>query len=477
MALRSEAIVSLMDAARSLWLQEALAGEEDAPTLVGEEKATVCVVGGGYTGLWTALRLRESDPSLDVVLVEADVCGGGPSGRNGGFVLSWWAKFAKLEHSCGSEEAIRLARASAEAVDAIGSFCVEHGIDAHYRHDGWLWAATSQAQIGAWADTVDAIERHGLQPFERLDPEEVARRSGSAAHVAGVFEPTAATVQPALLARGLRRVALEHGVRIFERSPMTRLERSRPLRVHTRGGSVTAERVVLALNAWLGQVPELASSLFVIASDIVATAPIPERLAEIGWTDGVAISDSRLLVNYYRTTLDGRVAFGQGGGILARGAKIGPVFHGTAPPARAEHVAASFHALYPALADVPAPVSWTGPIDRSWTGVPFFGSLAGRPDVVFGAGYSGNGVGPAYLGGRMLASLALGVDDEWSYSAGLLPPHGGVPPEPVRHLGGRIVRAAVARKERAEDRGRKPDLVSSRLAALAPAGLVPLKRG
>jgi glycine/D-amino acid oxidase-like deaminating enzyme len=129
------------------------------------------------------------------------------------------------------------------------------------------------------------------------------------------------------------------------------------------------------------------------------------------------------------------------------------------------------------LADVATPDSWTGPIDRSWTGVPFFGSLPGRPDIVYGGGYSGNGVGPCYLGGRILASLALGLDDEWSHSATLLPPRGGVPPEPIRSLGGRIVRGAVARKERAEDAGETTDPLTVRVASLAPAGLVPLRKG
>ncbi|MCC6221900.1 MAG: FAD-dependent oxidoreductase [Thermoleophilia bacterium] len=462
--------------ARSLWLADALAGAEDAPSLEGDERADICIVGGGYTGLWTALRLKELEPALDVVVVEADVCGGGASGRNGGFVLSWWAKFEKLEHLCGGEEAVRLARASAEAVVTIGEFCRRNGIDAHYRHDGWLWTATNAAQVGAWESTLAAIERHGVEAFARLEPREVARRSGSSEHLAGVLEPTGATVQPALLARGLRRVAIERGVRIFERSRMCRLERSRPPRVHTARGSVTAERVVLAMNAWLQQISEVASSLFVITSDVVATDPIPDRLAEIGWTDGVAISDSRLLVNYYRTTLDGRVTFGQGGGAFAFGKKVGAAFEGAAPPGRAERVAASFRSLYPALADVPTPRTWTGPVDRSWTGIPFFAPLGGRPDIVLGAGYSGNGVGPSYLGGRILASLALGRDDEWAQTASLLPPRGGVPPEPIRYLGGRLVRAAVARKERAEDAGKSPGALTRRMAALAPAGLVPLKK-
>ena len=237
---------------RSHWLEEALATDTDiAPQLAGDMRADVCIVGGGYTGLWTAIRLKEHDPSLDVVLIESDICGGGASGRNGGFILSWWAKFSTLKKLCGDEEALRLAQASAEAVREIGTFCDTHGIDAHYRYDGWLWAATSPAQIGAWGEcpSPNWISM-GLQPFMELSPDDVAQRSGSPLHLGGIFEPTAAIVQPALLARGLRRVALEQGVRIFERSPMVALERRTPPQARTARGSVTAERVVLALNAW-----------------------------------------------------------------------------------------------------------------------------------------------------------------------------------------------------------------------------------
>src|SRR5919202_295696 len=192
---------------RSLWLVEALAGEQDAPPLEGDVNADICICGGGYSGLWTAIRLKEQEPSLAVVLLEADVCGGGASGRNGGFVLSWWHKFSSLQKLCGTEDAMRLARACEAAVLEIGSFCSENEIDAHYRQEGWLWTATNPAQIGAWAGTVAAIESAcGEHPFVELAPDEVAHRAGSPAHVAGVYEATSATVQP-LLARGLRRVA------------------------------------------------------------------------------------------------------------------------------------------------------------------------------------------------------------------------------------------------------------------------------
>ena len=450
---------------RSLWLEEALAGEEDAPRLEGEERADVCVIGGGYTGLWTALRLKEHDPALDIVLVEADVCGGGPSGRNGGFVLSWWAKFGTLRKLFGADEALRLARSSVEAIAGIGSFCNEHGIDAAFRQDGWLWTATSRAQIGAWDPVVADLERHGERPFEPLSPDEVATRTGSDRHLAGVFEPNAATVQPALLARGLRRVALERGVRIFERSPIRRLERDRSLRIRSGRGSVVAERVVVATGPWLVQARGLRRALVAVSSDMVATAPTDLDLG------GVGISDSRLRVHYYRLTRDGRLAFGKGGGTIALGGRIGGSFHGASP--FASEVEAALRATYPQLASVPVTSSWTGPIDRSLHGLPFFWRM--REDLVAGAGYSGNGVGPAYLGGRILSSLVLGLDDEWARAGLVGAPPGSFPPEPVRFVGGILVRRAVTAKERAEDAGRAPSRVAVGIAHLAPAGLVPLK--
>jgi putative aminophosphonate oxidoreductase len=470
---------------RSWWLTEACArepgaqdagaaGTEPRPALIlGEHRrADVCVVGGGFTGLWTALRIKQQAPETEVVIVEADICGGGASGRNGGFAMSFWHHFQALERACGSAEALHLARASCDAVAEIGAFCDQHGIDAGYRHDGWLWTATNESQLGAWDSTIAAIERHGEAPFVAVDPAALALRSGSSAHIAGVFEPTSATVQPALLARGLLRVARERGVKVFEGSPMVTLERSIPPVVRTPAGSVTAERVVLALNAWAGQVRELHRAFVVVSSDIVISDPVPDGLASCGWRDGTSISDSRLMVHYYRTTPDGRIALGQGGGRLAYGARIGGSFTGRSP--MEGHIAAWLQSLYPFAAGRPVAASWTGPIDRTLDGLPFFTTL-GRPDLVCGAGYSGNGVGPSVLGGRILASLALDLDDEWSRCGLVREPPRGLPREPARYIGGRVVRAAVARKERAQDQGRSVRAIDRALARLAPAGLVPLE--
>jgi putative aminophosphonate oxidoreductase len=455
---------------RSLWLREALAAEADAapaPALDGPQNADVVVVGGGYTGLWTSLRLLGDNPNLDVAIVESDICGGGASGRNGGFVLSWWPKLETLVEMFGEDEGVRLAYASDDAVTGIGTFCQEHGVDAHYTHGGWLWVATSRAQVGAWEGSVRACEARGIPAFERLSPEQVQARAGSPVHRAGVFEPNAATVQPALLARGLRRVAIESGVRIFEHSPVIGIDRRSPPVVRTAQGAIAARTVVIATNAWSAQLPELRRLIVPLGSDIAATAPIPERLAEIGWTGGEAISDSHLMVNYYRTTRDGRIAWGKGGGAVVPAGRVRPLDLDRTQTAAA---AGRLRQIYPVLADVPIEAEWSGWVDRSVTGLPIFGHLAGAPDVVYGIGFSGNGVGPSRVAGRILASLAQGLDDEWSSCGLVADRHQRFPPEPARYAGSLLVRAAVASKERAEDEDRTPSAAARWLAGFAPSG-------
>jgi putative aminophosphonate oxidoreductase len=454
---------------RSFWLQETRGDAPDAPLWEGDGRADVAILGGGYVGLWTAIRIREQDPGCDVVVLEQDVCGGGASGRNGGFVLSWWPKIASLVRLCGDADALAIARDSEAAIGEIRDFCVAHRIDAHFRQGGWLWTATTRAQRGAWDSVLAACERLGVEAFRRLPPEEVARRSGSAVHREGVFDPSAATVQPARLARGLRRAALESGVRIFENTRVRSFSRARPVLIRTDRGRLAADRLVLATNAWAAGVRELAGRLVAITSDMVVTAPAPERLRAIGWTGGECITDSQMMVDYYHATPEGRVAFGKGGWGIAYGGRIGADFDRN--PRRARMVEADLRRTYPSLANVPVTHDWSGPIDRTPTSLPLLGRLGGRPHILYGVGWSGNGVGPSVLGGRILASLALGRDDRWSRYPILDRELGRFPREPIRWVGAHLVRAAVTRKERAESRDETPSWIDERLATLAPAGL------
>ncbi len=454
---------------RSFWLEEVAGDAPDAAPLSGDTRADVAVLGGGYVGLWTAIRIKEQEPGCDVVVLEQDICGGGASGRNGGFVLSWWPKLSSLVALCGEADALRIARDSEAAIGEIGAFCASHGIDARLRRAGWLWTATSRAQMGAWESVVRLCERLGVGPFRRLPAEEVARRSGSAAHRAGVLDASAGTVQPALLARGLRRIALESGVRIFENTAVRSFGRGSPVRIRTPVGRVTADRLVIATNAWAAGLRELSRGIVAITSDMVMTAPSPQILARLGWTGGECITDSQMMVDYYHATTEGRVAFGKGGWGIAYGGSIGADFDRNAR--RARTVAGDLRLYYPALAGVPITHDWSGPIDRTPNSLPLLGRLGGHPHIVYGVGWSGNGVGPSVLGGRILASLALGRDDAWSRYPLIGRAAAGFPPEPIRWIGAHVVRAAVARKERAEMRDRKPSPLAVGLARLAPSGL------
>ncbi len=458
---------------RSFWLQEVLGDAPDAPALAGAQRADVAIIGGGFVGLWTAIRIKQADPACDVVVLERDICGGGASGRNGGEVLSWWAKAGTLVELCGREEGIRLARASQEAISEIEAFCTDHAIDAEFSRGGYLWTATSAAQLGAWDSTVAMLAELGAPAFELLEPDEVARRAASPVHLAGVFDPSAATVQPAKLVRGLRRVALELGVRVHEHSRVTGLDRGSPALLRTEGGALTAEKVVIATNAWAASLRELHTRLVAISSDIILTEAAPERLAEIGWTSAAAISDSQMMIHYYRRTQAGRVMFGKGGWGIAMAGRIPDSFDRHA--GRAAEVEDNFRRIYPNLADVAVEYDWSGPIDRSYHGLPIFGHLGGRDHLLYGVGWSGNGVGPSVLGGKILASMALGNDDEWTRSPFVGERSGRFPPDPVRYGGAHLVRTAVVRMERAHARGESPRAIDEFFAGFAPSGIIPKK--
>lgn len=439
------------------------------PALQGDHHADVAIVGGGFVGLWTALTIRELEPDCRVAIVEQHLCGSGASGRNGGFAMSWWPKIGTLRALCGDDEARFLGRQSEKAIFDLGEFCARHGIDAHFTQKGWLWTATSPAHVDTWNGTLAACAALGAEPFQRLSGEEVRRRTGSPTHLAGVFEASNATVQPYALVQGMRRVALDAGVTIFENSPVRRIESGAPVRLIAEGGTLTADRVVLATNAWSAAIPELARLIAPVNSSVVITRPLGDTLREIGWTGGESITDSQLMVDYYRTTRDGRIAFGKGTAAMSFGGAIGAVFSEDA--ATAAQTRADLFATFPMLDQTYLDATWSGPIDRTFDSVPVFGRLRGQPNICYGIGWSGNGVAPSRLGGYILASMALRRDDEWSRSSLIGRRVKTFPPEPFRYVGGSMVRRAVRRKETAEMQGRRPRSLDRLLAGLAPAGL------
>jgi glycine/D-amino acid oxidase-like deaminating enzyme len=368
------------------------------------------------------------------------------------------------------DDALWLADETTNAVNALGPYLAAREIDAEYRQSGWLWTATTPAHVGAWNAVVETASRLGREwIFSAQSAAEIARRSGSSAHLAGICEPINGTVHPGKLGRGLARIAAGLGVDLYENTPATGIERSRPARIRAPKATVTADRVVIATNAWAASLPELQRQFVCVSSSVVATPEIPERLAAIGWTGGESISDSQATVTYYRTTLGGRIIFGKGGGRLYyTGAPAIVVFD---EPSGIAEAAADFRRVYPMLADVPLERCWSGPIDRTYDSLPLLGHLAGAPHLLYGIGWSGNGVNPSRLGGRILAGLVLERRERWTQNGLIDRTARRFPPEPLRYLGGALVRGAMFRKDRRELADEPPSWLDRKLASLAPSGL------
>jgi glycine/D-amino acid oxidase-like deaminating enzyme len=446
------------------WLEEAGPVEPLAP-LSGEEWADVVVMGGGYTGMWAAWFIGELEPGARVVLLEAEDCGSGPSGRNGGFVNAMWFSLPTLRRRFGDAAAMAVARTAAEAVEGVGRWCDEQGVDAWYRRAGYLHVSAAPAQDGASDEAVRACAELGEPDACRsLEAGELRSRCASPVFRGGAFFPGAATVQPARLALGLRARLIERGVRVFERSRVRRVAASGgSVTAETASGRVLAGAAVLAAGGRLVATRPLRRRLTVTSSHIVITEPVPDVLEEVGWTGGECITDSRALVHYFRTTPDGRIAFGWGGGRLAAGPRLGGRVE--VDPGVARQVAEHLRRFFPRLRERRLAHAWGGPIDVSPTHLPVIANIG--PDRVHAAfGYTGNGVGPSRMVGRALAGLALDRRDEHTRLAIVDPPRVHVPPEPFRYIGGTIVRAAVVRKEAAEDEGREPDRLSALVASI-----------
>ncbi|HEX3240842.1 MAG TPA: FAD-dependent oxidoreductase [Solirubrobacterales bacterium] len=450
------------------WLAEAEAAAATAPrrpALSGDSAADLVIVGGGYTGMWAAWHALARAPGARIVILEKDRCGSGPSGRNGGFCESYWRATPLLRAAFGDEPARRLADASSDSVLAIGRWCEENDVDAWFDQSGTLLVATSARQESRVDDVVKAAADLGAgDRATGLDADAVRARCASPTFGRAAFVADFATVHPGRLALGLRQRLLEAGVEIFEDSPVRRSRRlpGGDLRLECASGSVTAPAGVLAINAatkgWRG----LGRRLAVASSHMVVTEPVPDVLEELGWSGGESITDGSRLVHYFRTTRDHRIVFGWAGGRIPLGARLGG--RAEIDPVTLALVKRDLVRTFPQLAGRAVMHGWGGPIDVSPNNLPQVDSVDG---LHVGFGYTGNGVGPSHLVGRILASMALDLRDESTRLPIVNSRPSGVPPEPLAWSGGSLVRAALAHLDRrdADERRGHP---AARLVAALP---------
>ncbi|OJU84542.1 MAG: hypothetical protein BGO11_13225 [Solirubrobacterales bacterium 70-9] len=434
------------------------------PPLDADRDADLLIVGGGYTGMWTAWHARKLAPEARIVLLESEpVCGRGPSGRNGGFCEGVWTSLASMRDRWGDAPALAVGHAAEAAVDRIEAFCAAGDDDAWFRRGGYLRVSTAAAHDGVGRPSLAAARELGVaDKLLDVPAAEVQEHCASAAFRGGVIEPCTATVQPARLALALRRSLLAAGVDVYESSPVRRFRES-PDGVEATvatGARVRAPRGVLAIGPAAKSGP-LRHRLTVASSHIVITEPVPDVIEKLGWTGGEAITDGRALVHYFRTTPDGRIAFGWGGGRIMMGARL----RGRAE-VDADVVARQQHHLldyFPDLAGRRITNAWGGPIDASPTHLPAVTSLP-RSRAWVAAGYTGNGVGPTNMVGLTLASLALDRSDDPTRLAFVDSKAPRVPPEPFHWIGGESIRWGIEKKEEAEMSGRAPNPVASALA-------------
>jgi glycine/D-amino acid oxidase-like deaminating enzyme len=457
------------------WLEEA-GPVEPRPPLARPLDADVLVIGGGYTGLWAAWHLLEAEPAARVALLEGGVCGHGPSGRNGGFCESMWLSAPALRDRFGDGPARALLDESSETVGRIGAWCADQEVDAWFDQSGYLCVSTAPAfdDVGLGA-VAAAAELGAPERVQALEPAEVRARCASPRFRGAVMIPDFATLNPARLALALRRKLIERGVLLYERSRVRRLRAAvGGVEAETAGGSVRARAAVLAVGPAARSVRPLRTRLSVTSSHVVLTEPVPDVLEQVGWTGGECLTDGRTLIHYFRTTRDGRILLGWGGGRLAYGARVNGRTEMDAAVAGLTHK--DLVRLFPMLRGRRITHAWGGPIDVSPSHLPQVGSVGGAP-VHFAFGYTGNGVGPSHLAGRILAALALDRRDPVTRlpivdsGAGAV-----VPPEPLAWVGGSLVRAALVRRERIEQNGGRADPLTRAVCAAPRAVGIHLAR-
>ncbi|WP_214405302.1 NAD(P)/FAD-dependent oxidoreductase [Pseudonocardia lacus] len=388
--------------APGLWFEQVRADGDDLaprPPLDGDTDVDVCIVGAGFTGLWTAHSLLRADPTVRVLVVERRIAGFGASGRNGGWCSALFpASTAALARRHGERAAAAMRAAMRDTVDAVGEAVAEEGIACDWVKGGTVVLARTPAQLARARAEAAASDEERL-----LDRDEAVALVGATDVLGATFTPDCARVQPARLVRGLARAVERRGGRIVE---STRALRLAPGRVVTDRGVVHARHVVRATEAWSADMA--VRSVVPVYSLIVATRPLPASFWErAGLAGGQTFSDHRHLIVYGQRTADDRLVFGGRGAPYHWGSRIRPefdhdrrIFTGLRAAARE---------LFPQLGPDDFTHAWGGPlgIPRDWHA----GVTLGPDGLGRAGGYVGDGVGTANLAGRTLAALILGRDD------------------------------------------------------------------
>ena len=422
--------------------------------LPGDTEADVAIVGGGFTGLWTAYYLARRDPGLRIVVCEREIAGFGASGRNGGWCSALFpASLGKLARMAGHDNATAMQRAMQATVDEVGAVAAAEDIDCHWAKGGTVMLARSPLQLDrARAEVQEAREfGFGEEDLRLLSGNEARSHAAATKVLGGTYTPHCAAIHPARLARGLLAAVRRAGVAVYEQTPVLKLSAGQ---VATASGTVRARHIVRATEGYTAALPGYRRTVAPVYSLMIATQSLePAVWEEIGLGTRPTFGDLRHLIIYGQRTADGRFAFGGRGAPYHLGSSVRPSYDQV--PAVFEALRRTLAELFPVLGEVEVSHHWGGPIGvpRDWCA-----SVGLDPETGIGwaGGYVGDGVSTTNLAGRTLADLITGTDSEITRLPWVGHKSPDWEPEPLRWLGLNAGLRVMSVADRHEDRTGRP---------------------
>ncbi len=421
------------------------------PALDGDTTVDVAIIGGGYTGLTTAYELRRADPSLNVAVLEAREVGFGGSGRNGSFAMTVVGLgFSGTAMIKGKDFLVQAHRYMMRAVDTLDELVDNEGLDCDKIRPGFLRVATTEKYLRRIRKEVDLMNRLGFDDIFYMDKDDVRQRVNSPVHLGALWEPRLILVHPLKLVRAERDLATRYGATVYENTPVLRVRRGENFDLETPSGTMTANKVVFATNAYSHFFPGLKRKQVPAFTHMLSTEPLtPEQLEPIGWQGREGVEDMRNLIHHYRLTADNRVTMG-GGPV---GFTWGNSLNADHRPAAWQEVESHFRVTFPHLRDVQFSHRWGGPFSVTMDLTPAMGFL-GDKRAIYSLGCIGHGVSMVHLNAQVLRDMVLDRESELTESPFVGRRVIPWPPEPIRLAMGLAMRSYL----RLEDWSRERDL-------------------